>query len=151
MSEQKWDEATNRFKNCLEEAPDSTEILQAVAGCYDGAEDYLMASEYYEKALSDSDRPKKTTHSLPIGCFRACAGRFKRREEAFEKSLDLFKKPQEKDAINKILAELAAIESGKKTPQSFLAQAQLQRAFSDFEAEDYQQAAQAGKGFKAGS
>lgn len=141
MSEQKWDEAINEFKHCLDEAPDSTEILQAIGGCYDGSEDYLRASEYYEKALTDSNDPRRPHILYQLGVSRACAGRIQKAREAFDTSLDLFEKPQEKDAIKKILAELAAIESGKKTSQSFLAQAQLQRAFSDFEAEDYEQAA----------
>ncbi len=141
MSEKMWDEAICDFKDCLDHNPQSSEILQAIASCYDGAEDYLMAAEYYEKALIDPDSAKMPHILYRLGVSRACAGRIEKARESFEKALELFQKTQEKDAVKKILEELSAIEAGEKDPQLFLAQVQLQRAFSDFEDEDYQQAA----------
>ena len=141
MSEKMWDEAICEFKDCLDDNPRSSEILQAIGSCYDGAEDYLRAAEYYEKALLDPDSAKMPHILYQLGVSRACAGRIEKARESFEQALELFQKTQEKDAIKKILEELSAIETGVKSPQSFLAQVQLQRAFSDFEDEDYQQAA----------
>ena len=141
MSEKMWDEAICDFKDCLNDNPRSCEILQAIASCYDGAEDYLRAAEYYEKALVDPDESEKPHIQYRLGVSRACAGRIEKARESFEQALELFQNAQEKDAVKKILEELSAIEAGAKNPQSFLAQVQLQRAFSDFEDEDYQQAA----------
>jgi len=141
MSEKKWEDAICDFKECLQENPGSFEILQAIAGCYDGAEDYLMAAEFHEKSLANAYESKKPLILYRLGVSRACAGRIEKAYESFEQALALFQKSEEKEAVRKILSELSAIMAGDKTPQSFLIQAQLQRVFSDFEDEDYEQAA----------
>ncbi|MFA6223492.1 MAG: tetratricopeptide repeat protein [Desulfomonilaceae bacterium] len=141
MSEKKWDDAIDNFKECLEEDPHNSGILQAVAACYDGLEDYLRAAEYYEKALAVEKEINKTQILYRLGVSRACASRIEKAKESFEEVFRMLKTPQEKEAVQKILDELSAISSGEKPPSSFLAQAQLQRAFSDFEDEDYEMAA----------
>lgn len=141
MSEKRWDQAICEFKEYLNENPSSFEILQAIAGCYDGAEDYLMAAEFHEKSLALSDGPMRPVILYRLGVSQACAGRIEKAYQTFESAMELFRTPQEKEAIGKILSELSQIMNGAKTPQSFLIQAQLQRAFSDFEDEDYEQAA----------
>lgn len=141
MSEKKWQEAVTMFKECLEEQPDSPQILQAIASCYDGEEDFLRAAEFYEKTLTicqDSDKPHIFYR---LGVARACAGRIEKAVEAFEQAIKSLRNPQEKEAVQKILDELSLIASGTKPVSSFLSQVQLQRAFSDFEDEDYEQAA----------
>ncbi|MGC8605364.1 MAG: tetratricopeptide repeat protein [Desulfomonilaceae bacterium] len=141
MSEKKWDEAISLFKDCLEENPTSFEIMQAIAGCYDGAEDYLMASEFHEKSLALSDQAQRPYILYRLGVSRACAGRIDKAYESFELAMSVLKNPQEKIAVERILSELSQIIDGARKPQSFLVQAQLQRAFSDFEDDDYEQAA----------
>ncbi|MGC8657679.1 MAG: tetratricopeptide repeat protein [Desulfomonilaceae bacterium] len=141
MSEKKWDEAIYQFKECIDEDPSSFEILQALAGCYDGAEDYLMAAEFHEKSLARSNEAMKPVILYRLGVSQACAGRIQKAHETFETAMELFKTPKEKETIANILSELSQIMAGTKPTQAFLIQAQLQRAFSAFEDEDYEQAA----------
>ncbi len=54
MSEENFDEAIRLFNSCLESSIEPHEILEAIAACYDGLEDYSSAMEYYAKALEIS-------------------------------------------------------------------------------------------------
>ncbi len=141
MSEKKWRDAINIFEECLEDRPNSAEIIEAIASCYDGEEDFLRASEFYEKALAVS-RDSETAQILyRLGVSRACSGRIEKSVEAFERAKEAFHAPQEKGAIDKILEELSQINLGNRPLYSFLTQVQLQRAFSDFDEENYEHAA----------
>src|SRR5271157_4274677 len=50
MSQENFDEATRLFNSCLESSTERHEILEAIAACYDGLEDYSSAMDYYAKA-----------------------------------------------------------------------------------------------------
>jgi len=141
MSEKRWLDAVNIFKECLEDRSDSPRIIEAIASCYDGEEDFLRASEFYEKALAFSKDSEKAQILYRLGVSRACSGRIEKSMEAFEQAKEAFHAPQEREAIEKILEELCQIKSGNKPLYSFLSQVQLQRAFSDFDDENYEQAA----------
>jgi tetratricopeptide (TPR) repeat protein len=141
MSEKRWHDALTLFEECLEDQSDSAQIIGAMASCYEGEEDFLRASEFYEKALAVSKHSETAQILYRLGVSRACSGRIEKSIEAFEKAKEAFLTPQEREAIENILDELSQIKSGNKPLYSFLSQVQLQRAFSDFDDEDYENAA----------
>ena len=58
---QKWLEAIEGFKSILDRVSDPHAVLDAIAACYDGLENYLMAAEFYEKALAVCPESRSST------------------------------------------------------------------------------------------
>lgn len=141
MSLESWQEAIDGFKQCLDDVPDQSQILEAIAGCYDGLEEYLLAAEYYEKALACSPSSRKFALTYRLGVARACGQRFDKAADAFAQCLELSAAEQVKQQISMILQGIQEIQEGKSDPSAFRVQVQLQRAFTDMDAERYQSAA----------
>jgi protein O-GlcNAc transferase len=141
MSLENWDVAIDHFKACLDSDPNQYEIVQAIASCYDGLEDFLLAAEYYEKALTLAPSPRHFDLYYSLGVSRGCAERIGKAAEAFRTCQDLPGHDEKKATIRSILLMLDEILQGKQMPSLFMVQTQLQRAFSDMDAERYQSAA----------
>jgi tetratricopeptide (TPR) repeat protein len=141
LSEENWYEAIKRFNSILDDVHDPHLILEAIASCHDGLEDYLKAAEFYEKALEAGPESRQFENYYRLGIARACAQRIDKAADAFRKCLEYSSEPAAKDHLNQLLHQLKEIEEGKKDPRMFLVHVQLQRAFSDMEADRYEQAA----------
>jgi len=77
-----------------------------------------------------------------LGVSRACARRIEKAIDAFEQCQELQRDPAAEKHIGQILILLRRIQEGKQNPDSFLVQVQMQRAFTDMEADKYDSAAQ---------
>ncbi len=141
MSDENWLEAIDQFKSVLEQVSDPHTILEAVAACYDGLENYLMAAEFYEKALAVCPEARSFDLYYRLGVSRACAERVEKAVEAFQQCLALQHDPTQERQLIHVLDNLEQIRQGKKSSSLFRVQVQLQRAFSDMEAEKYESAA----------
>jgi tetratricopeptide (TPR) repeat protein len=140
MSLEKWNEAIEGFKQLLDAVSDQSVILEAIASCYDGLEDYLLAAEYYEKALDQCAPGRLFGLTYRLGVARGCAERFDKATDAFHKCLDMPAAQQLRDQINMILRGIQEIRDGKNDPSAFRVQVQLQRAFTDMDAERFESA-----------
>ncbi len=141
MGMEKWDDAIRLFKMCLEKSTEHYEILNAIGACYDGWENYPMAMEYYEKALDVCPQPNQAEVNYRLGVSAACAERFDQAENAFRRSLQLLTDQTMKGQLDRILRALDEIRQGRN-PALFRVMVQLQRTFSDMEAERYSSAAE---------
>lgn len=141
MSEENWDQAVSLFKNLIEAEPRNHVLLEAVASCYEGLEDYLAASEYYEKALKVCPQSRKADLWYRLGVARACGQRMEKAADAFRTCIDQQHDPGVIRGVRRLLAVVEEILSGKENPQVFRVHVQLQRAFSDMEAERFSSAA----------
>jgi tetratricopeptide (TPR) repeat protein len=142
MGMENWNDAIQLFKSCLPTYPEPYEILNAIGACYDGAEDYLLATEYYEKALAVCPKASQADVNYRIGVSAASAERMEKAARAFQRYLELQKDPRVREQIEQILQVLREIEQGLRSPVFFRVMVQLQRAFSDMEAERYSSAAE---------
>jgi tetratricopeptide (TPR) repeat protein len=134
MSEEKWDLASDLFNTILDQVSDPHSILEALAACYDGSEDYLRAAEYYEKTLAVCPESRRFTVTYRLGVSRGCAGRIDKAIDAFRGCLDLNDAGKDSDQIKNMVMTLEEINQGRKPESYFLVQVQLQRAFSDMDA-----------------
>ncbi|MBM4325781.1 MAG: tetratricopeptide repeat protein [Deltaproteobacteria bacterium] len=141
ISEKKWDEAIRNLKAIEQTHPRPHLVFEALAASHEAIDDYLKASEYYEKALGAAPEHRKGELFVRLGASRACAGRIEKAFQAFENALTHIEKPEEKAHITQMSLILERIERGEENPYFFLIQAELQRAFSDMEEEDYRSAA----------
>lgn len=142
MSLEKWNEAIDGFKQCLDAVSEPSVILEAIASCYDGLEDYLLAAEYYEKALAECPPARTFALTYRLGVARGCAERFEKAEEAFQQCLQMPAAQDVREQIAMILQGLRDIRDGRSDPSAFRVQVQLQRAFTDMEAERFEAALQ---------
>jgi tetratricopeptide (TPR) repeat protein len=141
MSQEKWLEAIDAFKAILDDSQDPHILLEAMAACYDGLEDYLMAAEYYEKALAAGPEGRRTALLYRLGVSRACANRPEKAAEAFSQCLETTSDKAQIDHIHEILQELKEIQAGNRDRNIFLLQTHLQRAFTEMDSERYESAA----------
>ncbi len=141
MSVRNWDKAASLFKSVENNGKAALAVLQAIAGCYEGMEDFLKAAEYYEKALSACTDLRRLQLTYQLGVARACAGRFEKAESAFHECLALDPSPEQKQRIEDLIRTLLEIRKGNQNPHLFLVNVMLQRAFSDVDEERYQSAA----------
>lgn len=141
MSEENWLEAIDFFKSILEQISDRHTILEAMGACYDGLDNYLMAAEFYEKALAECPESRSFDLHYRLGVSRACGERLEKAVEAFRQCLTLQNEPAQERQLIRILDTLEEILQGKKSSSLFRVQVQLQRAFSDMEGEKYESAA----------
>ncbi len=141
MSDEQWDDAVTEFKGLLEDAKEPHAVLEAIGACYDGLEDYLRAAEYYEKALAVCPDSRRFDLYYRLGVSRACGTRIEKAADAFSNCLNVLDNPQKHEQIRDILHNLGEIQEGRKSPQLFFVQVQLQRIFSEMESERYELAA----------
>lgn len=141
MSDHNWGEAITIFEEALVGSGEPHSLLEAIAACYDGLENYLRAAEYYEKALTCCPSSKRFSINYNLGVVRACGNRLQKAEEAFQECLALGDTPEKTQPVLKILENLQSIKEGKNNSNLFLVQAQLQRAFSDMDSDRYESAA----------
>jgi len=141
MSGENWEEAVVLFKQILDEVPDPHTILEAVGACYDGMENYLMAAEYYEKALAVCPPARRFDINYRLGVSRGCSGRIKKAIMAFEACLAMAEDDTRRKPVAAILDMLKEVDQGKQTAEVFRVRVQLQRAFSDMEEERFESAA----------
>jgi tetratricopeptide (TPR) repeat protein len=141
MSQENWLAAIDNFKAIQEEVLDPSTVLEAIASCYDGLENYLMASEYYEKALAVCPESRRPSLHYHLGVARACAQRIEKAMDAFQQCLELHSDPASQKHIREVLDLLRRIQAGEKGPSTFFVQVQMQRAFTDMEADNYDSAA----------
>ena len=142
MSECRWDEAIKDFKSILESANDKLSILEAIAACYDGADDFLQAAEFYEKCLSLSTPKREYELRYRLGVVRACANRIDKAIDAFRAASEYATNENTSFQIQLLINQLEKMERGEENPLSFLIHVQLQRAFSDMEEDRFEIAAQ---------
>lgn len=141
MSQENWFEAINAFKAILDDSQDPYVLLEAMAACYDGLEDYLMAAEYYEKALAVGPESRRTALLYRLGVARACGNRPEKAAEAFRQCLETTSDQAQTKHLHEILQELDEIQAGNRDRNIFLLQTHLQRAFTEMDAERYDAAA----------
>jgi tetratricopeptide (TPR) repeat protein len=142
MAGENWSQAIFLFKKLIQVGPQSYGLLEAVASCQEGLDNYLAAGEYYEKALGLCPNSRKPELWYRLGVARACAGRMEKAADAFRTCLELQSDPRIRDKIGQLLATVEEILAGDKEPHLFQVHVQLQRAFSDMEAERFQAAAE---------
>jgi tetratricopeptide (TPR) repeat protein len=141
MSEENWEEAIAQFKSIENQVEDSWTVSRALASCYDAMDDYLRASEYYEKARAAAPGEHRFDLTYHLGISRGCAGRIDKAIAAFHEAVDLAPNPQQKDQLRLILDTLHQIKLGNENPNLFVVHVHLQRAFSEIEAKRYAAAA----------
>lgn len=136
MSDGLWRDAIDDFKSIVDRTHQPSAIYEAIAACYDGQEDYLMASEFFEKALACGPSQRRAENLYRLGVSRGCAGRYEKAKMAFEECLMLTTEPNQVQHLKDIIAGLEAQDPDSGT-NFFLVQVQLQRAFTELEAEDH--------------
>ena len=141
MSDEKWSEAIELFKSIVDTASDPWMMLEAVAACHDGLEDYLAAAEFYEKALAVCPDARRPGLLYRLGVARGCAQRFEKAADAFRQCLELEPDRAKQADVRILLRGVELIEQGRNKPTEFLVVVQLQRAFSELDAERYEEAA----------
>jgi len=141
MSQENFEDAVRLFDSCLELSNEPHEILEAIAACYDGMEDYSSAMEYYANALEIAPTSSHRDLNYRLGVAAGCAEKFNEAYSAFQKCLEYRSDSSTKDNLLEIMRVIDNISSGKIEPTFFRVRAQLQRAFSDMDAEKYESAA----------
>ena len=141
MSERKWNEALEGFKSIIDSIADNTQVLEAIAACYDGMDDFLHAAEFYEKCLTICGPDREYEMHYRLGTARACANRIDNSIAAFRTARE--KAPDERIAerLDMLLDQLDRIDRGEDNPFLFLIQVQLQRAFSEMDEDRFEEAA----------
>ena len=135
MSNSNWGEAIEDFKSIIDRSHQPSVIHEAIAACYDGQGDYLMAAEFFEKALAAGPPLRRPDNLYRLGVARGCAGRYEKAMAAFEECLSLTKDPKQVQHLNQVINHLRS--SDESQVNIFLIQTQLQRAFTELESEDY--------------
>ena len=141
MSQENFEDAVRLFNSCLESSTEPHEILEATAACYEGLEDYPSAMEYYAKALETAPISSRRDLNYRLGVAAGCAEKFDEAHSSFRKCLEYSCDSSTKDNLLDIIKVIEDIRSGKTEPSFFRVRAQLQRAFSDMDAENYESAA----------
>jgi tetratricopeptide (TPR) repeat protein len=141
MSQENFENAIRLFDSCLELSSEPHEILEAIAACYDGLEDYTSATQYYAKALETAPISSRRELNYRLGVAAGCAKKFDEANSSFTKCLEYSSDSSTKDNLLEIIQIIEDIRRGKIDPTFFRVRAQLQRAFSDMDAEKYESAA----------
>ncbi len=141
MSQENFEEAVRLFKSCLESSTDPHEILEAIAACYDGLENYSSAMEYYAKALEISPISSRKELNYRLGVAAGCAEKFDEALSAFHKCLEYHTDSSTRDNLIEVTRIIEDIHLKKVGSTFFRVRVQLQRAFSDMDAENYESAA----------
>lgn len=140
MSQEDWLDAIEIFKRILDDVTDPYNVLEAIAGCYDGLENYLAASEFYEKALAICPEHRRSDLLYQLGVSRCCAERIDKARDAFTECMATLDDPEESKYISRLLETLDEIQDGRKKSNIFLIQSQMQRAFTEMEGDLYDRA-----------
>lgn len=141
LSELQWHDALELFRSLRNSGQNAYPVLEGLAACYDGLDDYLRAAEFCEKALvvcPDEHRPRMLYR---LGTARACAGRNLKALDAFRECLELINDEPNRQHVSQIVETLDAIEKGEKPSTVFKVQVQLQKAFTEMEADRHESAA----------
>jgi tetratricopeptide (TPR) repeat protein len=141
MSDEKWSEAIALFKSILDKVTDQWLILEAIAACYDGLDNYLAAAEFYEKALAVCPDNRRLGLLYRLGVSRGCAQRFEKAADAFRQYLQLEPDRAKQSDAEALLRGVESLAQGRGKPSEFFVTVQLQRAFSELDAESYEAAA----------
>ncbi len=141
MAEEKWEEAIEKFSSIRTDREDPFPIRWAIAACYDGLEDYLRASEYYEKALEVCPEKHRLDVTYQLGVARGCADRMEKAADAFRQCLRLNPTSTKREQLDRLIQTVEAIINGDESPDLFGFIVQLQRAFSDMEEKRFESAA----------
>ncbi|HTY24231.1 MAG TPA: tetratricopeptide repeat protein [Desulfomonilaceae bacterium] len=141
MSFENFNEAVALFKNCLESSTEPHEILEAIAACYDGLENYEAAAEYYAKALEICPPSRRRELNYRLGVAAGCAEQIEKALFAFGNCLEFRPDSATKESLYEIIRILSEIHDGHINPAFFRTRVQLQRAFSDMETDKYDSAA----------
>ena len=112
-----------------------------MASCHEGSDNYLAAAEYYEKALRACPESRKPELWYRLGIARACGQRMDKAADAFRTCIELQHDAKVKKNVRRLLKMVEGILAGDENPHEFQVHVQLQRAFSDMEAERFQSAA----------
>ncbi len=143
MSTENWQEAIDHFKSILDEAPNKDELYEAIASCYEGQEEFLRASEFYEKAMSQAHDSKKPTLIYRLAIARGLAGRFDKAITALKELIELENSAKEENLIGEkskwtdLLNVFEQIKRGERHKDFLMVNVQLQRAFNDMETENF--------------
>ncbi len=141
ISERRWDDAMRLLKPLLQESLDKHRVLTALASCYEGLDQYLHASEFYEKALKECPDSETYDITFRLGVARACAGRIEKAAQAFEACADLVTDEQKRAVLTNVLGLLNKIQQGQEIPESFRIVVELQKAVSELEEDRFAEAA----------
>jgi tetratricopeptide (TPR) repeat protein len=141
MSDQDWEAAIGYLHEILDTNPDDFAALESLAASYEGREEWLPASEYYEKAIKHSPENRLYGLWFQLGVCRACAGRTEKAAWAFKECLSRISDPSKIDMLRQMISELESPETGTAVRDKFIVRVQLQRAFTDMDAERYAAAA----------
>jgi superkiller protein 3 len=101
----------------------------------------LAAAEHHEKALAVCPEHKLPDVYYRLGVSRACAQRVEAAITAFQECRRLQPDDEKKEHLTWVLKELEQVLTSHKDPRHFYVQVQLQRAFTDMEAERFPAAA----------
>ncbi len=133
LGDEKWSVAASLFQEVLPNSRTPHLIYEAIASCYDGMEEYPVASEHYEKALACCPISRRHGVSFRCGMSHACAKQWDEAILAFNECLSVEKNEGKKHAINGLLNTIHEIKNGKEKDDVIYIQVQLQRAFSEME------------------
>jgi tetratricopeptide (TPR) repeat protein len=140
MSAQNWSEAIDLFKSVLDRAPEEHSILEAIASCYEGAEEYLRAAEYYEKAMVHAPEERQFILHYRLAVSRGCAGKTQKAIDALKSALEIEDPLKDPPQLEHLIKTLEDIKTGEKHAEYFLVNVQLQRAFNDMDTENFESA-----------
>ncbi len=141
MSEADWKTALALFNQIVDDAPDRYNVLRAIGACHDGAEDFLRAVEFYEKALAECPEERRFEIAYQLGVAAACADRFGKAEDAFRRCIELTDDEGLKERLAHLIKALEETEADDSAANPFYVNVQLQRAFADMEADRHEEAA----------
>lgn len=143
MSTENWQEAIDHFKSILDDAPKKDELYEAIASCYEGQEEFLRASEFYEKAITMAPDSRKPTLIYRLAIARGLAGRLDKAIEALKELIQLGYSSEGEDLIGErsrwtdLLNIFEQIKKGERHKDFLMVNVQLQRAFNDMETENF--------------
>jgi tetratricopeptide (TPR) repeat protein len=140
MSQQNWLEAIEIFRSILDQAPDKHSLLEAIASCHEGREEYLRAAEYYEKAIGEAPDERAFLLHYRLAVARGCAGRIDKAINALQRANEMEDPLKEAAQIDHLIKTLEDIKRGDKHERYFLVNVQLQRVFADMDEENFDSA-----------
>jgi tetratricopeptide (TPR) repeat protein len=141
ISEGEWSAAIELLQSIVHHVPDAFNVWRAIGACYDGLEDYRAAQTAYEKALESCPDDLLCYAHYNLAIARACAGDFEAAIVALEDGMALTNDSLFQQGLRDLISALNDVLNGLEDPRFILAHVQLQRAFSDMDAERYQAAA----------
>lgn len=140
LSELQWEQALELFKSLDSSGETPCEVLEGMAACYDGLDDYLRSAQLYEKALAVCPASRRSSVCYRLGVSRGCAGRIDKAMDAFRECLEQTPGEDAKHQLRRTIGILEEIQRGDRDPSFFTVQVQVQRAFTEMEADRHESA-----------